>query len=91
LSGVPIRRGAGLPPSRDAPADSPGVSWLLANHRDLIDAEYALNEGGGGELKRGKALANDVQAAEKVCYSVSLEVRNAGREFLYRLVKTLGG
>ena len=33
--------------------DSNGVSWLLANHRDLIDAEYALNEGGGGELKRG--------------------------------------
>jgi acetylornithine deacetylase/succinyl-diaminopimelate desuccinylase-like protein len=58
--------------------DSNGVSWLLANHRDLIDAEYALNEGGGGELKRGKAIANDVQAAEKVYYSVSLEVRNAG-------------
>jgi len=58
--------------------DSNGVTWLLANHRDLIDAEYALNEGGGGELKRGKAIANDVQAAEKVYYSVSLEVRNAG-------------
>jgi acetylornithine deacetylase/succinyl-diaminopimelate desuccinylase-like protein len=58
--------------------DSNGVTWLLANHRDLIDAEYALNEGGGGELKRGKAVANDVQAAEKVYYSVSLEVRNAG-------------
>ena len=37
-----------------------------------------MNEGGGGELKRGKAVANDVQAAEKVYYSVSLEVRNAG-------------
>jgi len=58
--------------------DSNGVSWLLVNHRNLIDAEYALNEGGGGELKRGKAIANDVQAAEKVYYSVSLEVRNAG-------------
>jgi acetylornithine deacetylase/succinyl-diaminopimelate desuccinylase-like protein len=58
--------------------DSNGVTWLLANHRDLIDAEYALNEGGGGELKRGKPVANDVQAAEKVYYSVSLEVRNAG-------------
>jgi len=58
--------------------DSNGVSWLLANHRGLIDAEYALNEGGGGELKRGKAIANKVQAAEKVYYSVSLEVRNPG-------------
>src|SRR5205823_7118504 len=30
-----------------------GVSWLLKNHRDLIDAEFALNEGGGGEMKNG--------------------------------------
>ena len=30
-----------------------GVQWLLANRRDLIDAEYALNEGGGGALKDG--------------------------------------
>jgi acetylornithine deacetylase/succinyl-diaminopimelate desuccinylase-like protein len=22
-----------------------GIRWLLANHRDLIDAEFALNEG----------------------------------------------
>ena len=27
-----------------------GVDWLLKNHRDLIDAELALNEGGWGEL-----------------------------------------
>jgi acetylornithine deacetylase/succinyl-diaminopimelate desuccinylase-like protein len=58
--------------------DSNGVSWLLANHRDLIDAEYVLNEGGGGDLKGGKAIANEVQAAEKMYYSVALEVRNAG-------------
>jgi acetylornithine deacetylase/succinyl-diaminopimelate desuccinylase-like protein len=57
---------------------SNGVAWLLAHHRSLIDAEYALNEGGGGELKHGKPLANDVQAAEKVYHTVSLEVRNAG-------------
>ena len=25
-----------------------GVSWLLKHHRALIDAEFALNEGGGG-------------------------------------------
>ena len=57
---------------------SNGVNWLLANHRALIDAEYVLNEGGGGELKHGRAIANEVQAAEKVYYSVSLEVRNPG-------------
>ena len=33
-----------------------GINWLLANHRDLIDAEFALNEGGGVGLKAGKPL-----------------------------------
>src|SRR6202040_238194 len=28
-------------------ADALGIQWLLKNHRDLIDAEFALNEGGG--------------------------------------------
>jgi acetylornithine deacetylase/succinyl-diaminopimelate desuccinylase-like protein len=27
-----------------------GIKWLLKNHRDLIDAEFALNEGGYGEI-----------------------------------------
>jgi len=58
--------------------DSNGVKWLLENHRDLIDAEYVLNEGAGGELRDGRAVANSVQAAEKMYYSVALEVRNAG-------------
>jgi len=58
--------------------DSNGVKWLLEHHRSLIDAEYVLNEGGGGELKDGKAVAHGVQAAEKKYYSVALEVRNPG-------------
>lgn len=55
-----------------------GVKWLLANHADLIDAEYALNEGGGGALKDGKRIANAVQASEKVYQTFILEVTNAG-------------
>jgi len=58
--------------------DSNGVKWLLENHRRLIDADYVLNEGGGGELKDGKAVAHGVQAAEKKYYSVALDARNAG-------------
>jgi len=27
--------------------DGVGIQWLIKNHRDLIDAEFALNEGGG--------------------------------------------
>ncbi len=30
-----------------------GAGWVYANHRDLIDAEFALNEGGGGQIEIG--------------------------------------
>lgn len=55
-----------------------GVQWLLENHRDLIDAEYALNEGGGGALKDGQHIANNVQASEKVYQTFMLETTNPG-------------
>ncbi len=55
-----------------------GVSWLLANHRALIDAEFAINEGGGGVMRKGKYLTNEVQAAEKVYQDVRLEMKNSG-------------
>ena len=32
-----------------------GVDWLLKNRRELIDAEYCLNEGGWGEIARRQA------------------------------------
>lgn len=55
-----------------------GVSWLLKNHRDLVDADFALNEGGGGEIVKGRYLLNEVQASEKVYQSFQLEVTNPG-------------
>jgi acetylornithine deacetylase/succinyl-diaminopimelate desuccinylase-like protein len=55
-----------------------GVEWLLQNHRDLIDAEYALNEGGGGAIKDGVRVLNGVQASEKVYQTYMLEVTNPG-------------
>ena len=55
-----------------------GVIWLLANHPDLIDAEYALNEGGGGSIRDGVHIANTVQASEKVYQSFTLEATNPG-------------
>ena len=55
-----------------------GVQWLLANHRDLVDAEFVLNEGGGGQIRDGTHLANTVQASEKVYQSYTLEVTNPG-------------
>jgi acetylornithine deacetylase/succinyl-diaminopimelate desuccinylase-like protein len=55
-----------------------GVDWLLHNHRELLDAAFALNEGGGGVIKNGKRLSNDVQASEKVFQSFLLETTNRG-------------
>jgi acetylornithine deacetylase/succinyl-diaminopimelate desuccinylase-like protein len=56
-----------------------GVSWLLANRRDLVEAEYCINvDTGGGELRGGTLTALDVQAAEKVYASFTLTVKNAG-------------
>jgi acetylornithine deacetylase/succinyl-diaminopimelate desuccinylase-like protein len=55
-----------------------GVSWLLENRRDLIDAELALNEGGWGEETGGKKLSNGVQVSEKYVVNYRLEVRNKG-------------
>jgi len=55
-----------------------GIQWLLKNHRDLIDAEFALNEGGGVGVKDGKPIRNSVQTTEKVSVSFRLEVKDAG-------------
>ena len=55
-----------------------GVDWLLKNKRELIEAEYALNEGGRGELVDGKRVSNDVGLSEKTFANFRLEVRNKG-------------
>lgn len=55
-----------------------GVDWLMKNHRQLIDAEFAINEGGGGTMRGGKYLTNEVQASEKVYQDFRLEATNAG-------------
>jgi acetylornithine deacetylase/succinyl-diaminopimelate desuccinylase-like protein len=56
-----------------------GAGWLAKNQRQLIDAEFALNEGGGGRLdKDGKPVIMTVQAAEKFPQDYTLEVTNPG-------------
>jgi acetylornithine deacetylase/succinyl-diaminopimelate desuccinylase-like protein len=75
-----------------------GVSWLVNTHRDLIDADLALNEGAGGRMKDGRYLANGIQASEKVFESFRLEVTNPGGHSslprkdnaIYRLAAGLG-
>jgi acetylornithine deacetylase/succinyl-diaminopimelate desuccinylase-like protein len=59
-------------------ANAVGMLWLLKNHRDLIDAEFALNEGGSAALKDGRPYLNRIQTSEKVSVTYRLEVKNPG-------------
>jgi acetylornithine deacetylase/succinyl-diaminopimelate desuccinylase-like protein len=58
--------------------DNNGMDWLVAKHRPLIDAAFAFNEGGGGQIRNGKKLLHGVQAAEKVFQSFTLTAINRG-------------
>ena len=63
----------------DEETTSEGIQGLLEKHRELVDADFALNtDGGGGELRDGKPIAFSVQTAEKVYLTFQLEVRNKG-------------
>ncbi len=55
-----------------------GVDWLLKNHRSLLDAELALNEGGGVSLRDGKPVVSRLQVSEKISVMYRLEVKNPG-------------
>ena len=62
--------------------DANGADFLVKDHRDLIDAAFALNEGGGGTLTGSgmevKPLFNSVQAAEKVYQDFTITATNPG-------------
>jgi acetylornithine deacetylase/succinyl-diaminopimelate desuccinylase-like protein len=55
-----------------------GVEVLLKERRALIDAELALNEGGGGTMRNGKPFVHAVQVSEKVYQSFAFEATHAG-------------
>jgi acetylornithine deacetylase/succinyl-diaminopimelate desuccinylase-like protein len=55
-----------------------GMGWLIANHRQLIDAEFVLNEGGRTRIVHGKPLYVAVQNTEKVPHVVTVTARGPG-------------
>jgi acetylornithine deacetylase/succinyl-diaminopimelate desuccinylase-like protein len=56
-----------------------GAQYLSTQQRDLIDAEFALNEGAWGTLDdKGHKVMMSVQAGEKASQNYQLEVRNSG-------------
>jgi len=56
-----------------------GAEYLSKNQRDLIDAAFAINEGGGGLLDaNGKPVFLGIQVGEKLSQNFTLEVTNPG-------------
>ena len=57
-----------------------GAEWLTKNRRELIDAEFALNEGGGGRTERrgGPVTIQTIQVGEKSSQSFRIEAINVG-------------
>jgi acetylornithine deacetylase/succinyl-diaminopimelate desuccinylase-like protein len=63
----------------ETPDNFNGVEWLIANRRDLLDAEFALNEGAGGQIDaNGKKVFLGIQAGEKVYQDFTLRITNPG-------------
>jgi acetylornithine deacetylase/succinyl-diaminopimelate desuccinylase-like protein len=59
--------------------DANGVRWLLANNRELIDAEYCINpDAGGGITKDGREIIMTIQTSEKVYADFTFETHNKG-------------
>lgn len=52
-----------------------GMGWLLENHPELLDAEFALNEGGRTRIIEGGKTYLAVQSAEKISHVVSVTAR----------------
>ena len=73
---------------RGGAARATEFAFLLEEHRDLIDAAYALNEGGGGMEQNGRKISNNVQAAEKKYQSFTFRATNPGGHSSLRYGRT---
>lgn len=59
--------------------DANGVNWLLATHRDLIDAQLVVNpDGGEAGMKQGRKLYVAVQTSEKNFLTLGVETTDRG-------------
>ena len=56
-----------------------GAEWLTQKKPELIDAEFALNEGGGGRTdENGKLVVQTIQVGEKAYQDFTLTATNEG-------------
>ncbi|WP_028924543.1 M20/M25/M40 family metallo-hydrolase [Pseudonocardia acaciae] len=73
-----------------------GAEWLVKNHRDWIDAAFALNEGAAGTLdEQNNRVSLDIQAGEKVYQNFTLRTTDPGghssRPGPFNAIGALGG
>jgi acetylornithine deacetylase/succinyl-diaminopimelate desuccinylase-like protein len=83
----------------EAGGDANGPAFLLKDHRELIDAELAVNlDGGGGNYKDGKRLYFSLGTSEKTYVTYTVETTGPGGHGslpgpdnpIYRLAAGLG-
>jgi acetylornithine deacetylase/succinyl-diaminopimelate desuccinylase-like protein len=83
----------------EAGGDANGPAFLLKNHRELIEAETAINlDGGQGNYKNGKPFYYEFGTSEKTYVTFTLEATSAGGHgslpgpdnAIYRLAAGLG-
>lgn len=79
--------------------DANGVDFLMKQHRDAVDAEFAVNvDAGGGAYLKDQRIAYTVQTSEKTYVTFQLETTNPGghssrppkENAIYRLAAALG-
>ncbi len=52
-----------------------GIKWMVAEHRDLIEADFAINEGGRTRIIEGGKRYLAIQTAEKISHMVTVTAR----------------
>ncbi|MGH3725870.1 MAG: M20/M25/M40 family metallo-hydrolase [Mycobacterium sp.] len=56
-----------------------GAEWLQHNRPELVDAQFVLNEGAGGDLNEdNKPLLLEIQAGQKIYQDFTVEVTDEG-------------
>lgn len=75
-----------------------GIKFLLKDHRELVEAEFALNsDAGGGNLRNGTGESYVLQTSEKMYLTFLLEAKNPGghsslprpKNAIYQLTRAL--
>ncbi|MGI9044022.1 MAG: M20/M25/M40 family metallo-hydrolase [Gemmatimonadaceae bacterium] len=52
-----------------------GIKWVVSEHRDLIEADFAINEGGRTRIIEGGKRYLAIQTAEKISHMVTVTAR----------------